>query len=411
MMQQLHKAMSGDCVGFYNQIRDFNESNGVSVSPMEYFAAKARDEWGVAPEEALLARREAHYLRKFGVKEWELDRAERVRQYAADSWPLERYWADQGCPMRGPAAPSVEKAFTTVTGLQGTFPIFFDQSIREGTLATSILDDLVAEQTTTNSGVANHTELADPGSSSALLTNIHPLQEPSEIGEGTRLTQITVTFRERQIPLKEFGFEVLSSYQAVRRTRLPVLQRTLARVGRNFQNFLADFAIDVLVLGDSAVTPSGTAAPSNAATTVAAGVAGAPVYADYVNLDLGFPQGYSSVKWIANKEAIIKMLNISEFKDPLAFQFTATGNMPTPLGKRLIRWDTTGRTTAWPNTATNCKILVMSDEAGLIQYTEGGIISETENIIAARWTRLTYSVALAFALGDPSQRIVGTGFA
>jgi hypothetical protein len=93
------------------------------------------------------------------------------------------------------------------------------------------------------------------------------------------------------------------------------------------------------------------------------------------------------------------------------FSFAANGQMPAPFGNRLVRWDTTGNTTAWPATATNAKILAMNDQAGLIQYTEGGIVSESENIIQQRWTRLTFSTWVGYGLGDPSQRVVGTGFA
>lgn len=409
-MQALHKAFSGDCMGFYNEIREFQAETAAAVNVMEYFSAKARDEYGLVPDDTVLKRREDFYLQKHGVQPWEARRAERVRQYAADSWPLERYWADRGCPMHGPAAPTVEKAFTTTTGLQGTFPVYFEQAIYEGTLAPSPLDELVSDRVSTTSGVANHTELADAASTSSSLTGENPLQLPSEIGEGTRMTQIQVIFRERQIPLKDFGFQILSSYAAIRRARLPVLNRTLNRVGRSFQNFLTDFAIDVLVLGDSATLPAGGAAPSNAATTVAATTAGSPAYPDYVNLDLGFPQGYGSNKWVMNKEVLSTLLKTPEFKDSILFTFARDGTMPGPFGNRIVRWDTTGRTTAWPNTLTNGKILAMNDEAGLIQYTEGGIISETENIIAARWTRLTYSTIVAFGIGDPTQRIVGTGF-
>lgn len=419
-MDNLTRAFGGDAKGFYNEAAAFNKAHEASIPWVSHFALKAKKE-GIVADEAVYAKREEFYLRKLGVKPHEFDREQRVRQHARDTWALDKYFAEHGCPIYGPAAPEATKAFTAGS-LQGVFPIFFEAAVREGLLANSIRNRLLAESVPINSGVANHVELADSASSSSALAavdsnNLHPLQQAGEIGQGTRMTEVTVLIRDRQIPLKKFGYQLMSTYEVLRRSRLPVLQRTLARIGRGFETLLIDFMVDVLVLGDGAITTStGTSAPSNAAATVAATAPGAPVYSDYVGFDLAFPQGYEEAGddpiWLMNRQAIIKMLNVPEFKDPLAgFAYQNRGAVPRPFGHEVIRWDTTGGTTAWPNTATNCKILALMPSIGLTEYTEGGLISESDTIIDAQWSKTVVSQWVAYGIGDPQSRLVMTGAA
>lgn len=403
-MATLTKTMTHEAPEFYAKHAAFNQEYDGSVGTLQYFAAEAKD-MGIACEERALRERQARFCRKYGVKEHEARRKERVMQYAEDTWALERYFAEHKAPMSGMAAATVEKAFTT-SAIQGAFPIWFASAITEGIMQASILDRLVGDTIPTNSGVANHTELASAGGT-ALLNTPDPMQQSSEIGEGTRATQVIFNLRERLIKLREFGFEARASYTAVRRTRLPVFQRTLARVGINFQNLLCDFAIDTLIAGD------GTS-PSNAAITVPAAVAGAPVYADYVNLDYGMPQGYDpgSWIWIMNKQAIVKMDNVPEFKDPLSgFLYQSTGNKLRPFGHETVRWDSTGNTDQWVTTAGQVRILTLNPNNALTEYTEGGVITEAENLISTGWHKVVSRQSVAFGINDPSERVVGTGFA
>jgi hypothetical protein len=401
-MDQLTKHMTSDAKGWYEENKRWNADNGASASPVQYFAWKAREEYGVYPEDPILERREEHFLRHFKVQPEETTRDLAVRQYAADTWAIEKYWAEQKNPWHGPMSGTVEKAFTT-SALQGTFPIFFDQALLAGRLTSGVRQRLVAETVPTNSGIANHTEIFTDGAAGT-LQGTNPLARAVETGEGARTTQVSIKVRERQIALKKFGYEALASYEALRRARLPVFQRTLETVGANFEILLTDFAIDVLVLGDGTL-------PSNAAGTVASTVAGAPVYADYINLIMSAPQPYNFDLLVGNKEAIIRMLNVAEFKDPLAgFSFQNRGVIPSPFGVPLLRWDTTGNTTAWPNSTTTSKLMAMVTNLGLVEYTEGGVITESDRIIESGWERVVSTTWIAYGIMDPDSRKVGTGF-
>src|SRR5438477_189516 len=150
-MDTLAREMSGDAKGFYNQVKAFNDANETQISWTSYFSEHAKKQ-GVYAEEAIVARREEHFLRKFKVRPEEFDRDRRVREHARDTWAIEKYFAEHGCPIYGDAAPAAGKAFTSGT-LQGVFPIFFESALREGLLQSSIRNRLVAETVPTNSGV------------------------------------------------------------------------------------------------------------------------------------------------------------------------------------------------------------------------------------------------------------------
>lgn len=403
-MQTLTKSLADESTAFFGRHQTYNAQNQeMPLSALRWFRKHAEDEHGLGPNEAALAKREAHFLRRFRVREHEIERDRKVRDFARNTWALERLWHDQGCPFHGEEAPTVEKAFTT-TALQTSFPIFFETFIMAGLLAAPILNRLVNETVTVANGIITHAEFVEStyGTTPTFADYSNPMLQATEMGEGTRHTQLTFTTAERTLRLRKFGFEALASYEAVRRTRLPIFTQGLERAGLRLQTLLTEFALDVLILGDS-TTPFNNAAPTDPAT-----VAASPSYADVVRLMLGYPEGYEPDLGIADRDVMANLLAIPEFKDPNAgFTFQRTGQMITPVGIPLVRWDSKGISSGY----TDDKLVLIDTSNALVQFIEGGLMTETDRDIRQGWNIITVSIWTTFAKRDANSVRVGTSYA
>lgn len=400
-MSALTKAFAEHGKEWYHEQRRYNKDNDVNTDVLNYFAWKARDEFGIGIEDDKdLERREALFLRRFNVHPGEWNREKKVRQYAHDSWIIEKFWAENGCPWSGPESPTVEKAQTSGP-LQGTFPIFIESNIQAGRLADPLRSRLVTDTVNANSGSATHTELTDTASTPTGAV---------ETMEGARTSQVRVTFRERNIPLLKFGYETLSTYEANRRARIPVLARAYERIGRRFEYLLTEFALDVLILGDNATVTleSGASATvSNAAGTEAADVAGTPDYDDMLDVLFSFTEGYNPNLGIASGAVLKNLLNIAEFKDSQLFSFARDGSFPNMLGIPFVRWESKGVSSGY----TNTKLILHDTSVGLTEYTDGGILTETDRIITEGYLRGVTTMWVAYAVNDSAGTWVGTDFA
>jgi hypothetical protein len=400
-MEALTKTFESHGRDWYAGQRRYNTEHDVNTDVLGYFAWKARDEFGIGIEsDRELERREAMFLRRFNVQDGEWNREKKVRQYAHDSWIIEKFWEEHGCPWGGPEAPTVEKAQQSGP-LQSTFPVFIEAQIQAGRLADPILNLIVTDTVNVNAGSATHVELTDTASTPTGAV---------ETMEGARTSQVKVTFRERNIPLLKFGYETLSTYEASRRARLPVLARAYERIGRRFQYILVEFALDVLILGDNSTVTlesGATATVSNAAGTEAADVAGTPDYDDMLDLLFSFTEGYNPNLGIASGAVLKNLLNVAEFKDSQLFTFARDGNFPALLGIPFRRWDSKGVSSGY----TNTKLVLHDTSVGLTEYTDGGILTETDRIITEGWNRAVTTMWVAFAVNDAAGTWIGTDFA
>lgn len=373
---------------FYKTAETAQGEEFEKIAPWQYFAQYARHH-GVAPDDRELKAREDHYLSTWGVQEWEVNRSQAVKAWARDSWSVERYMIDHGViPTNQSAEPAstVRKAFN-VTPVLAVFPIFYDTQIVAGILATPLLNRLVSQTVMVNSGTADH----------VVMNETVADRITGEIGEFTRFPELTISATNAPIKLKKWGGILRASDEAVRRARLPVFAAGLQRIGRQLAIDLTDFAIDVLMLGDG---------NAGAVTGVVAAVPGSPTYSDIVGTMLNFPIGYNPTDAIAPGVTIAKLLNFSEFKDPLSgFRFQATAQFPTPVGLMLHRWDSTGSTGWATNSATVIpQMLFIQNDRCLVQYQEGGLTSESDRIINGEWSELKTSLYCGFAILDTNAR-------
>lgn len=378
------------CKELYEEGAAWQGPNGEKTDPVTYFCAKAERD-GIGPDEKALERRESHYLKKYRVTDENLHRQFKVRDHARKSWYVETIFKELGVPVRGPEAGTVGKAFS-VTSVQAIFPIYYDNAIVAGLLAQPLLDRFVSETIQVNSGTADHVVMNENTWDRAT----------GEIGEWTRMPELSISATNAPITLKKWGGVLKASDEAVRRARLPIFQRGLERIGRQLANDLTDFALDVLILGDgnAGTVLSGT---GDIQATV---TAGSPNYADLVATMLLFKIGYAPTDLVATKESWLDLLNMAEFKDPLAgFRFQSTGQPPSPLGLNLWRWDSLA-SSGWATT----KILMWQSDIALVQYQEGGVTSESNRIVNGQWSEIATSLYTGFAILDREARKLGTGW-
>lgn len=392
--------VAGDKKSLHRASLTFRGPDDEQIDSGRWLSATAA-EHGVGPSDSELAEYEKYYLRKFKVRADDEVRERKVKHYARDRWTLDTIAADAGITLPGiplqktGLMPTVQKAFTTST-TQVIFPFYYAAAIQAGILQMPIVDRMIMEDVPVNSHTVDH----------AMMTDNRGDRTTSQSGEGASGTEVVIRATNHPITLTKYKSRALASYESIRLQRLPVFERGLMRVGQQFMIDITDAAIDVAVSGDgTTVAPGGGAAP-----TYACGTSGQPVYIDIVNLDTTFPQGYEVEDgiWVAPKQTLNKVLNMPEFKDPLAgWHYQNDGTYPTPIGKEMYRWDSSGRVSGWLTTS----IMQLKAGIALVKYTEGGLLVETDRIIDGQWEQAVTSTWTGFAVWDRLAVVVGTSFA
>ncbi len=385
-------APESDPAAFHRGIQNWRseDAEDLAVSSTRYFGELARSE-GVYPTASEQKFWEGYWLKKLKVNRLfdEPRREMKVREFANDWWGLMKLFEEQKSPA-WPEHPNatVQKAFTT-NSLQSVFPLFFDTNIVAGILANPVLERLLMTSIPVNSHTATHLKMTEVDGDATM----------GEGGEGTTFIQMVIKEAERTVKLKKFGGELMWSYEVMRLQRLNVLALSIQRIGQRYNQLQTDYALSVLIDGDGA--------GDGAITDSAAGVSTLPVYGDLVDAEYTFTQGYQPDTIVAPKEVLKKLLKMAEYKDPLAgILHQTTGREPNPLGMDLVRWDSTGRVTTYA--ATNA--VMLDSNLALVQYTEGGIITETERIIRAQWERAITSQWVGYAVWDRAAAVRLTGW-
>lgn len=165
------------------------------------------------------------------------------------------------------------------------------------------------------------------------------------------------------------------------------LQRIGERLGRNLDARLAT----VLVSGDS--SGSGTAP-----VTVNTATPGAWVYGDLVNgfMTLTLDHYFTPTHMLANAALCQTLLGLAEIKDSVMFDFAKTGNLPTPLGVRLV---------PMVDQPAN-KLTILDANYAVEKLTEQDLLVESDKLINQQWDRTYLTVVTDFAIIYNKARLV-----
>ena len=216
-------------------------------------------------------------------------------------------------------------------------------------------------------------------------------EELRTVAEGAEIPESEITYGDRIVRLDKKGRGVIASYEVIRRMSVDMLKVHLQRMGERLGRSLDARIADVLVNGDS--SGSATAAP-----TVDTATAGTWTYSDVVKgfLDLTVDNYFTATHMLANKELTQTLLGLSEFKDPVLFDFARTGNYPTPLGVKLI---------PMVDQPVN-KLTILDAGYAVEKLTEQDLLVESDKLINQQWDRSYLTVVTDFAVIYEDARVV-----
>lgn len=352
--------------GFYREADTQRRADG-GVTGFGYFARLAAER-GLAPDGKELEVREREFCRRFGVADGYSLYADRIKSYARQTWALEKALQELNISVRGPEADAMSKFFSTSASTV-LFPAYLETQVVAGLLLSSLVPMAVAQEVTVNSHTADHLALTEAAGD----------RRTTLAAEGARAATVTIRTAERTVRLQKYQAQLDATYEALRLQRLNVVGLFLQRLGAQIGLDETDDMIEVAIAGD------GNA--GSAVTDTDAEVAAVLDYDELIRLSLAFPKGYEFRMAVVNDENLRTILNMSEFKDPLAgFNYQSSGRTPNPIGAEWHRWTSTGSTSF-----STDRILALDTRLALVQYTEQGVLTESDRLIDRQFERTVVS--------------------
>ena len=219
--------------------------------------------------------------------------------------------------VKGAGSDPVEKFFRTADSAV-LFPEYIARSVRQGMEEANLPSHTTAP--TRCVGVMD----------SRTLTAGAGVDEKEEgaVDEGAAIPATTIKVQANLVKLRKRGRMLVASYEAVRYQKLDLFSVTLRQIGAHIARMLLSDGVDVLMNGD------GNDNEAEADETTAASTL---TYDDLVTF-WGKFDPYEMNTLLVSPDVMLKMLKLSEFKDPLTgLNFQGTGKLTTPLGATLLR--------------------------------------------------------------------------
>ena len=251
-------------------------------------------------------------------------------------------------------------------------PEWFRRQIQAGMGMKPGLDKLIAFSVPVKGPSYKPIYLASPATKGKSL---------GKIADGAALPKVTVTYRDKDVHINDYGRAMDFSYRVVRWSTLTEFKVILWYVGFNIQNDKIGAIYNAVINGDGA---------SSAAQSVSAGTPGYAnlAYDDLVNLFVEFSP-FEMNALIVNKSVEAKILSMAEFKDPMVgFNFQATGKPVTPLGAEIYRYDN----------ASDDYIAAIDRRFAIKKGIEQDLVVEADKIIDRRIEECVVSESVAYSV-------------
>ncbi|HOJ33365.1 MAG TPA: hypothetical protein PKY35_05020 [Candidatus Hydrogenedentes bacterium] len=216
-------------------------------------------------------------------------------------------------------------------------------------------------------------------------------EELHSVAEGAAIPESEITYGDRIVRIDKKGRGVIASYEAIRRMSIDMLRVHLQRMGERLGRNLDARLAHVLVYGDS----SGAA---TAALTLNTAAAGSWSYEDIVAgfMKLTLEHYFTPTHMLASGALCRTILSLDEFRDAALFDFAKTGNLPTPLGVRLI---------PMPDQPEH-KLTILDAGYAVQKLTEQDLLVESDKLIQQQWDRTYLTVVTDFAVIYEKARVV-----
>ncbi len=289
---------------------------------------------------------------------------------------FERQLAASGVQVSGKSPHSVELFFRKAPAL---VPEFVAREIRKGMAMRSMYNGLTASSSAVASN--RYSPLYIDVSSNDTRLSLRPL------GEGAEIPQVVVTEQQNTITVPDYGVALKTSYKTLRHKTTAQFKVLLWYIGFRLQEDKVAMLADVLINGDG---------NANAASVVTTDVSGTLDYDDLVKFWAEFmPFEMNTV--ICSKTKLRELLNLGEFKDPLAgFKFQSTGEMVSPLGAKLVRCD---------NVADDL-LIGFDSRFAAEEVIAQPLMVEFDKIIEQKFEEAVISESVAFAKVIPAATLV-----
>lgn len=216
-------------------------------------------------------------------------------------------------------------------------------------------------------------------------------EELRMVAEGSAIPESEIAYGDRTVKLDKKGRGIIASYEVIRRMSVDMLRVHLTRIGERLGRNLDARLSEVLVNGDS----SGSGTEPVSINTASAGVW---TYADLVSgfKKLTLEHYFTPTHMLADPVTLEAILNLAEIKDGVLFDFAKTGNLPTPLGVKLV-----------PMADQPADKLTMLDASFAVQkLTEQDLLVESDKLINQQWDRTYLTVVTDFAIIYDKARVV-----
>lgn len=225
--------------------------------------------------------------------------------------------------VRGAGSDVVEKFFSTSESAV-LFPEYVSRSVKAGMEEGNILPSITASVTRFEGMDYRSIYSAASEDDKALRF----------IGEGALIPQTEIRAADHLVSLKKRGRMLVASYEAIRFQRLDLFSVMLRQIGNQIMRMHLEDAIDVIVNGDGNGNTAESLAVGN---DTIGGTAGSLSYAELLAFWNRFDP-YTINTMLVAPDVMLKILNCSEFKNPMAgLNFQGTGEPGNPLGAKLIR--------------------------------------------------------------------------
>lgn len=225
--------------------------------------------------------------------------------------------------VRGAGSDVVEKFFSTSESAV-LFPEYVSRSVKAGMEEGNILPSITASVTRFEGMDYRSIYSAASEDDKALRF----------VGEGALIPQTEIRAADHLVSLKKRGRMLVASYEAIRFQRLDLFSVMLRQIGNQIMRMHLEDAIDVIVNGDG---NGNTAESLEVGDDTIGGTSGNLTYAELLAFWNRFDP-YTMNTMLVAPDVMLKILNCSEFKNPMAgLNFQGTGEPGNPLGAKLIR--------------------------------------------------------------------------
>ncbi len=278
---------------------------------------------------------------------------------------------------------TIEKFFSSDPNAKWLFPDVVRDGVLSGLRHMPIHNRLVASEETAD-GNSYQIPYVDEAANESE-------EETLDVAEGADIPESEIRYGDRIVVIGKKGRGIIASYEAMRRMKINMLQVHLKRIGQRIGIQLDNRCGEVLRLGNAA---------ESAPTEITVLTPGELTYEDLTMafVELMDVRNFTPTNILASPTTKRKILNMPEFKDPLAFDFARTGKTPAPMGMTLD---------ALRNQPDN-KVTVLDKQFAVAKVTENDVTVESDKLISKQWDRSYVTLNVDFAVLYKEARVVLT---